>query len=95
MSYVYILILTLYSLPYFTDILPPSENIANVEFNTWTNPDCGGTEFENLNRSWFLFSIHGKLSILFFLAYSFHNLKIFLFLKVGIHLKCAKLMSLI
>lgn len=42
------------------DILP-SENIVNVEFNVWTRPDCGGTEYENLNRSWFLFSIHGKL----------------------------------
>ncbi|XP_048256600.1 cytosolic carboxypeptidase-like protein 5 isoform X3 [Haliotis rufescens] len=29
------------------------------EFNVWTKPDCGGTEFENGNRSWFYFGVRG------------------------------------
>lgn len=35
------------------------ETKADSEFNVWTNPDCGGTEFENPNRSWFYFGIRG------------------------------------
>ncbi|XP_022089506.1 cytosolic carboxypeptidase-like protein 5 isoform X2 [Acanthaster planci] len=31
----------------------------DYEFNVWTKPDCGGTEFENGNRSWFHFAIKG------------------------------------
>lgn len=37
---------------------PNNEAIA-VELNLWTRPDCAGTEYENLNRSWFFFSIQG------------------------------------
>lgn len=29
------------------------------EFNLWTSPDCGGTEFENGNRTWFHFAVKG------------------------------------
>ncbi|XP_032398398.1 cytosolic carboxypeptidase-like protein 5 isoform X2 [Etheostoma spectabile] len=31
----------------------------DYEFNVWTQPDCGGTEHENGNRSWFYFSVRG------------------------------------
>eukprot|EP00057_Strongylocentrotus_purpuratus_P013343 XP_011667817.1 PREDICTED: cytosolic carboxypeptidase-like protein 5 [Strongylocentrotus purpuratus] len=31
----------------------------DYEFNLWTNPDCGGTEFENGNRTWFHFAVKG------------------------------------
>ncbi|XP_056267126.1 cytosolic carboxypeptidase-like protein 5 isoform X2 [Pseudoliparis swirei] len=31
----------------------------DYEFNVWTQPDCGGTEHENGNRSWFHFSVRG------------------------------------
>ncbi|XP_061900900.1 cytosolic carboxypeptidase-like protein 5 isoform X2 [Entelurus aequoreus] len=34
-------------------------NIPDFEFNVWTQPDCGGTEHENGNRSWFYFSVQG------------------------------------
>lgn len=44
----------------YTDIIA-SDNIVNVEFNVWTKPDCGGTVYENLNRSWFFFGIYGLL----------------------------------
>ncbi|XP_077782823.1 cytosolic carboxypeptidase-like protein 5 isoform X3 [Podarcis muralis] len=33
--------------------------IADYEFNVWTKPDCGDTEYENSNRSWFYFSVRG------------------------------------
>nr|XP_028581167.1 cytosolic carboxypeptidase-like protein 5 isoform X9 [Podarcis muralis] len=33
--------------------------IADYEFNVWTKPDCGDTEYENANRSWFYFSVRG------------------------------------
>ncbi|XP_068610170.1 cytosolic carboxypeptidase-like protein 5 [Brachionichthys hirsutus] len=32
---------------------------SDYEFNVWTRPDCGGTEHENGNRSWFYFSVRG------------------------------------
>ncbi|CAH1772928.1 unnamed protein product [Owenia fusiformis] len=32
---------------------------CDYEFNAWTNPDCGGTPFENGNRSWFYFGVKG------------------------------------
>lgn len=31
----------------------------STEFNVYTRPDCAGTQWENPNRSWFFFSIHG------------------------------------
>ncbi|XP_070556995.1 cytosolic carboxypeptidase-like protein 5 isoform X4 [Ptychodera flava] len=31
----------------------------DYEYNVWTKPDCGGTEFENGNRSWFYFAVKG------------------------------------
>lgn len=39
---------------------------CHVEFNLWTKPDCAGTPYENLNRSWFFFSIQGKTCCLQF-----------------------------
>ncbi|XP_051909357.1 cytosolic carboxypeptidase-like protein 5 [Hippocampus zosterae] len=36
-----------------------ASNIPDYEFNVWTHPDCGGTEHENGNRSWFHFSVQG------------------------------------
>ncbi|XP_033001153.1 cytosolic carboxypeptidase-like protein 5 isoform X3 [Lacerta agilis] len=33
--------------------------VADYEFNVWTKPDCGDTEYENANRSWFYFSVRG------------------------------------
>ena len=30
------------------------------EFNCWVKPDCGGTEYENNNRTWFHFSLAGE-----------------------------------
>lgn len=44
------------------EALPNNEAVA-IEFNLWTKPDCGGTEYENLNRSWFFFSIQGKIVV--------------------------------
>lgn len=44
------------------EALPNNDSVA-IEFNLWTRPDCGGTEYENLNRSWFFFSIQGKCSL--------------------------------
>uniref|UniRef100_H3CWD9 Cytosolic carboxypeptidase-like protein 5 n=1 Tax=Tetraodon nigroviridis TaxID=99883 RepID=H3CWD9_TETNG len=39
---------------------PPGANLGpEYEFNVWTQPDCGGTEHENGNRSWFYFSVKG------------------------------------
>ncbi|KAM6463013.1 cytosolic carboxypeptidase-like protein 5 isoform 3-T3 [Liasis olivaceus] len=35
--------------------------IADYEFNVWTKPDCGDTEYENGNRSWFYFSVRGGM----------------------------------
>lgn len=37
----------------------PAEESPDFEFNIWTKPDCGGTEFENSNRTWFHFGIKG------------------------------------
>nr|XP_039266217.1 cytosolic carboxypeptidase-like protein 5 [Styela clava] len=34
--------------------------IPDYEFNVWTKPDCGGTPYENGNRSWFYFGIRGN-----------------------------------
>ncbi|XP_037306231.2 cytosolic carboxypeptidase-like protein 5 isoform X2 [Pungitius pungitius] len=39
--------------------LPGSNLTPDYEFNVWTQPDCGGTEHENGNRSWFHFSVRG------------------------------------
>ncbi|VDH95469.1 Hypothetical predicted protein [Mytilus galloprovincialis] len=38
---------------YYPEVKP------DYEYNVWTKPDCGGTEFENGNRSWFYFGIRG------------------------------------
>ncbi|XP_070843584.1 cytosolic carboxypeptidase-like protein 5 isoform X1 [Chaetodon trifascialis] len=39
---------------------PSGSNLSpDYEFNVWTQPDCGGTEHENGNRSWFYFSVRG------------------------------------
>ncbi|XP_041815214.1 cytosolic carboxypeptidase-like protein 5 isoform X2 [Chelmon rostratus] len=39
---------------------PSGSNLSpDYEFNVWTQPDCGGTENENGNRSWFYFSVRG------------------------------------
>ncbi|BFZ00186.1 hypothetical protein BsWGS_03224 [Bradybaena similaris] len=38
------------------------ENQPDYEYNVWTMPDCGGTAFENPNRSWFHFGIRGWAS---------------------------------
>ncbi|KAL3280285.1 hypothetical protein HHI36_017776 [Cryptolaemus montrouzieri] len=40
-----------------TRILP---EIPDQEFNIWTTPDCGGTEFENGNRTWFYFGMRAN-----------------------------------
>lgn len=42
----------------FSGALPNNDGV-NVEFNLWTKPDCAGTPYENLNRSWFFFGIQG------------------------------------
>lgn len=47
-----------------SEALPNNEAVA-IEFNLWTKPDCAGTEYENLNRSWFFFSIQGKNGVCF------------------------------
>lgn len=47
---------------FFSAALPNNETVG-VELNLWTRPDCAGTEYENLNRSWFFFSIQGKILI--------------------------------
>lgn len=44
---------------YFVPDTLASDNIVTAEFNVRTRPDCGGTVYENQNRSWFYFSIHG------------------------------------
>ncbi|XP_076440086.1 cytosolic carboxypeptidase-like protein 5 isoform X2 [Babylonia areolata] len=36
-----------------------AEPKPDLEYNVWTNPDCGGTPAENGNRSWFYFGIRG------------------------------------
>eukprot|EP00755_Sulcionema_specki_P023920 Sspe_Gene.80065::Locus_50368_Transcript_2_2_Confidence_0.667_Length_646::g.80065::m.80065 len=44
-----------------------SGNLGHVEstegasnaFTVWVSPDCAGTQFENLNRTWFYFGIRG------------------------------------
>jgi hypothetical protein len=35
----------------------------DLEFNLWTKPDCGGTEFECNYKSWFYFAIKGKSTL--------------------------------
>ncbi|CAL4124937.1 unnamed protein product [Meganyctiphanes norvegica] len=40
----------------------PPELPVNYEFNLWTRPDCGGTQYENNNRTWFFFGIKGGCS---------------------------------
>nr|XP_040016197.1 cytosolic carboxypeptidase-like protein 5 isoform X2 [Gasterosteus aculeatus aculeatus] len=40
-------------------VLCGSNFTPDYEFNVWTQPDCGGTEHENGNRSWFHFSVRG------------------------------------
>ncbi|XP_043193737.1 cytosolic carboxypeptidase-like protein 5 [Amphibalanus amphitrite] len=35
------------------------DDLCAHEFNCWVNPDCGGTEYENNNRTWFHFSFSG------------------------------------
>ncbi|XP_034383981.1 cytosolic carboxypeptidase-like protein 5 isoform X2 [Cyclopterus lumpus] len=42
--------------------LSGSNLTPDYEFNVWTQPDCGGTEHENGNRSWFHFSVRGAAS---------------------------------
>uniref|UniRef100_A0A671UWC6 Cytosolic carboxypeptidase-like protein 5 n=1 Tax=Sparus aurata TaxID=8175 RepID=A0A671UWC6_SPAAU len=48
-----------------TDVAPSGTGLSgstlspDYEFNVWTQPDCGGTEHENGNRSWFYFSVRG------------------------------------
>ncbi|KAK9871352.1 hypothetical protein WA026_011618 [Henosepilachna vigintioctopunctata] len=44
-----------------TRIIP---EIPDFEFNIWTTPDCGGTEFENGNRTWFYFGLRANDSSL-------------------------------
>ena len=34
----------------------------DLEYNLWTTPDCAGTMYENLNRTWFYFGVKGCLS---------------------------------
>ena len=36
-----------------------SQPTVNAEINVWTRPDCAGTPYENLNRTWFYFSVKG------------------------------------
>lgn len=36
-----------------------TDQLISNEFNVQTLPDCGGTQWENPNRSWFYFSVHG------------------------------------
>lgn len=34
-----------------------NNEIPEYEFKIWTTPDCGGTEYENGNRTWFYFGV--------------------------------------
>ncbi|XP_037083859.1 LOW QUALITY PROTEIN: cytosolic carboxypeptidase-like protein 5, partial [Pollicipes pollicipes] len=36
-----------------------ADDLCAYEFNCWVRPDCGGTEYENNNRTWFHFSLSG------------------------------------
>ena len=36
--------------------------VPDYEYNIWTWPDAVGTEFENLNRTWFYFGVKGGSS---------------------------------
>lgn len=38
--------------------LPPF-SVPDYEYNVWTWPDAVGTEYENLNRTWFHFGVKG------------------------------------
>lgn len=42
----------------------------DLEFHLWTNPDCGGTEFECNYKSWFYFALKGKS------AFTYNNEKV-------------------
>lgn len=48
-------------------IKPPE--IPDAEFNLWTKPDCGGTEYENGNRTWFYFGVKGIYVTFFHLKF--------------------------
>lgn len=37
----------------------------DLEFHLWTNPDCGGTEFECNYKSWFYFALKGKSAFMY------------------------------
>uniref|UniRef100_A0A1B0GH66 tubulin-glutamate carboxypeptidase n=1 Tax=Lutzomyia longipalpis TaxID=7200 RepID=A0A1B0GH66_LUTLO len=41
---------------------PPQDAVV-AEFNIWTCPDCGGTQYENSNRTWFFFCVRGGRSL--------------------------------
>ena len=36
-----------------------NSHISDFEFNLWTSPDCAGSPYENLNRTWFYFGVKG------------------------------------
>ena len=38
----------------------PPLSATDYAFKIWTRPDCGGTEFENGNRTWFYFGFRGS-----------------------------------
>lgn len=57
------------------ETLPNNESVA-VELNLWTRPDCAGTEYENLNRSWFFFSIQGE--------YLVHNFQLYIKIRLNV-----------
>jgi hypothetical protein len=42
--------------------VPEKPPLAETDFafKIWTRPDCGGTEFENGNRTWFYFGFRGS-----------------------------------
>ena len=42
--------------------VPEKPPLAETDFSfkIWTRPDCGGTEFENGNRTWFYFGFRGS-----------------------------------
>lgn len=33
--------------------------VPDFEYNLWTSRDCGGTSYENSNRTWFYFGVKG------------------------------------
>jgi len=38
------------------------QSVPDYEYNVWTWPDAVGTEYENLNRTWFHFGVKGGSS---------------------------------